>query len=149
MSYHLAQVNIARMKEPLDSQLLSTFVARLDEINSLADNAPGFVWRLQDYGNADATSIRVYEDDLILVNLSVWESPEHLRNFVYKTMHVEVMKQRRTWFERMDRLYYSLWWIETGHIPSPAEAKAKLELINQRGPISEAFDFSQLFPAPN
>lgn len=80
MQYHLAQVNIARMREPMDSPLLSTFVARLDEINALADG----------------TAIRAYKDDLILVNLSVWERPEHLRHFVYKTMHAEVMKQRRT-----------------------------------------------------
>ena len=125
MNYHLAQVNIARMLEPLDSPLLSTFVARLDEINGLADNAPGFVWRLQSE-NGDATSIRVYDDDLVLVNLSVWRSPEHLRSFVYKTIHAEVMKQRRTWFKRMDGLYYAMWWIEAGHLPTPAEAKEKL-----------------------
>lgn len=147
MSWSLAQVNIARMKEPLDSPLLSTFVARLDEINSLADNAPGFIWRLQGYGG-DATSIRVYEDELILVNLSVWQSPEHLRHYVYKTVHAEVMKQRRTWFERMDQLYYALWWIKTGHEPSPGEAKDRLDQLNQNGPTQDAFNFAQLFPSP-
>lgn len=33
--HHLAQVNIARMKAPLDSRVMEGFVARLDEINAL------------------------------------------------------------------------------------------------------------------
>lgn len=83
--FHLAQVNIARMRAPLDAPLLAGFVARLDDMNALADAAPGFVWRLQtDAG--DATALRPYDDERILFNLSVWETPEHLRHFVYHSI---------------------------------------------------------------
>src|SRR5215470_15816625 len=113
--FHLAQVNIARLRAPLDDPLLAGFVVRLDDVNALADAAPGFVWRLQtDSGNA--TALRPYDDDRILVNLSVWQSPEHLRAFVYRSAHAEVLRQRKSWFERFDEAYYALWWVTAGHI---------------------------------
>lgn len=48
--YRLAQLNIATLKAPLDSPLLADFVANLDRINRLAEQSPGFEWRLQDEG---------------------------------------------------------------------------------------------------
>ena len=105
--FHIAQVNIGRVHAPLDDPMLAGFVARLADINALADVTPGFVWRLQtDAG--DATAFRPYDDDRILVNLSVWEGPEQLRAFVYRSAHVEVMRQRKSWFERFDGMYYAL-----------------------------------------
>ena len=89
----LAQVNIARMKAPLESPVMAGFVARLDEINALADRSSGFVWRLQT-GEGNATYLRPYGDDRILFNLSVWESIEHLRDYVYRSAHVEVLRNR-------------------------------------------------------
>ncbi len=145
--FHLAQINIGRVRAPLDDPLLAGFVARLDDVNALADAAPGFVWRLQtDAG--DATALRPYDDDRILVNLSVWQSPEHLRAFVYRSAHTEVMRQRRSWFERFDGAYNALWWVPAGHIPSVDEAKGRLECLRTRGESPEAFSFAKLFPPP-
>src|SRR5205814_37224 len=96
---HIAQVNIARMKAPLEAPLMAGFVARLEEINALADRSPGFVWRLQT-DKGDATYLRPYDDDRILFNMSVWESIEHLKRYVYYTAHVEVFRQRGSWFEK-------------------------------------------------
>src|SRR5438128_8657791 len=107
---HLAQVNIARMKASLDDPVMSGFVARLDEINALADCSPGFVWRLQtEQGNA--TYLRPYDDDRILFNLSLWETVEDLRTYVYHTAHAEVLRQRRQWFDHFAGIYVALWWI--------------------------------------
>lgn len=143
----LAQVNIARMRAPLDDPLLAGFVARLVDINALADSMPGFVWRLQTDGG-DATAVRPYADDRILFNLSVWKTPEQLRDFVYRSMHVEVMRQRKAWFERFDGMYYALWWVPADHIPSIEEAKERLEYLRTHGETSHSFSFSRLFPAP-
>lgn len=108
--YHLAQVNIAQMLAPLDDPVMVGFVARLDEINALADKSPGFIWRLQsEVGEASATYLRPFDDDMIIVNLSVWESVEQLKQFVYKTAHAEVMRQRREWFEKFAGMYQALW----------------------------------------
>ena len=145
--YHLAQLNIARLLAPVDSPQLADFVARLAEINALADAAPGFVWRFQTE-DGDATALRPYDDDQIIINYSVWESPEALRNYVYQSGHAEVMKRRREWFSRMSQPYMVLWWVPEGHRPSMGEAKERLDLLRQQGPTANAFTFRQIFPAP-
>src|SRR6184192_3045271 len=143
--YHIAQVNIGRMKAPLDDAVMAGFVARLDEINALADGSPGFVWRLQnDAGNA--TYLRPYDDDRILVNFSIWETIEALRTYVYQTAHAEVLRQRRDWFEQFSGAYLALWWIPAGHRPSIDEAKKRLAHLEEHGPSQFAFNFKKTFP---
>jgi hypothetical protein len=147
MAHHLAQINIATLKEPIDSPLLADFVAKLDEVNKLADGAPGFVWRLQsEQGNA--TAIQAYDDPMTIVNLSVWESPKLLRDFVYGSGHLEVMRQRRKWFQKME-VYLALWWVPAGHIPTVVEAKARLAYLAQQGESAQAFTMRQIFPSPS
>ena len=145
-SWHLAQLNVARSLAPVDSPQLAGFVNNLDRINALADCAVGFVWRLQsDSGNA--TDFRPMGDDM-LVNMSVWEDLETLHHYVYKTAHVEIMRQRKEWFELMKEAYMVLWWVEAGTIPEVEEAVRRLELLREHGPTAEAFTFAHPFPAP-
>jgi hypothetical protein len=145
-TYQLAQLNIAQMRTPMDSPEMADFVANLDRVNALADNAPGFVWRLAgDDGNA--TAFRPFGEDT-LVNLSVWDSVDALSNFVYKTAHVEIMKRRKEWFDRMEQAYMVLWWVPAGHRPDEAEAKERLQTLRTLGPTDKAFTFKQPFPAP-
>ena len=146
--FHIAQVNIARMRAPLDSDIMAGFVARLEDINALSDASPGFVWRLQTEAG-DATALRPYDDERILFNLSVWETPAHLREFVYRSAHTEVMSRRKSWFERFDGMYYALWWVQAGHIPDIEEAKSRLEHLREHGETQAAFTFARLFPAPS
>jgi hypothetical protein len=146
-THHLAQINIARMRAPLESPIMADFVAQLEEINALADASPGFVWRLQGEGN-DATSLRPFDDDFIIVNMSVWESLDDLRLYVYKSAHTHVMRRRREWFEHFDGAYMALWWVEAGHIPTVGEAKQRLLQLETYGPTVEAFTFRQPFAPP-
>ena len=146
-AHHLAQVNIATLLAPLDGPELAGFVAQLEPINALADRSPGFIWRLQTE-DGDATAIRPYADDRVMVNLSVWASFEALRTFVYATRHLEVMRHRRQWFSRMADPYLALWWVPAGTIPTVAEAKERLELLAGRGPTAGAFTFRAPFPEP-
>jgi hypothetical protein len=146
-SYHLAQLNIGRALEPLDSPRLAGFVEALEPVNALADAAPGFVWRLQTE-DGDATAIRPYDDDMVLVNMSVWESLESLAEFVYRSDHRAVMVQRRKWFERMAEAFMVLWWVPAGHRPTVMEAKDRLERLRSHGPTPEAFTFRSPFPPP-
>jgi heme-degrading monooxygenase HmoA len=140
---HIAQVNIARMRGPLESAVMSGFVARLDEINALADGSPGFVWRLQT-PEGNATYLRPYDDDRILVNLSVWESVEALKDYVYRSAHAELLRQRREWFEQFAGAYAALWWVPAGHIPGIGEAKKRLEHLERHGPSQFAFTFKSV-----
>ena len=142
---HLAQINIGRMKGPLDGPVMAGFMARLDDLNALADRSDGFVWRLQgDAGNN--TDLRPYDDERIIVNLSVWETIDQLRAYVYGSEHAELLRQRRDWFEKFDGVMLALWWIPAGHIPSVDEAKERLASLEHHGPTQYAFTFRKTFP---
>ena len=145
--HHIAQINVARVRAPIDSPELAEFVAALEPVNALADGTPGFVWRLQTE-DGDATAIRPFDDDTILVNMSVWESVEALDAFVYRSDHRAYLRRRREWFERVEGPVVALWWVEAGDIPTVAEAKERLEVLDNRGPTPEAFTFRSRFPAP-
>ena len=145
--HHLAQINIGRFLADPDDPQLAGFFARLDDINAAAEAAPGFVWRLQTEAG-DATEIRPTVDPRLLVNMSVWETPEALFDFVYKSAHTPVMAQRRQWFERFDGHFQALWWVPAGHIPSIEEGLAKLWHLDRFGPTPHAFTFKARFPVP-
>jgi hypothetical protein len=142
--WHLAQLNVGRLRAPLESEALSGFVAQLAPINALADDSPGFVWRLQTEAG-DATSIRPTDDDLFLINLSVWSSLESLRAFVYASAHVQVLRQRRSWFEQLATSHMVLWWVPAGHVPTTDEALGRLEQLRRDGPTPAAFTFRAPF----
>jgi hypothetical protein len=144
--HHVAQVNIARALAPIDAPALRGFVEGLAPINALADRSAGFVWRLQTEAG-DATAIRPYEDERVMVNLSVWRSLPELWDFVYATEHLDVMRRRREWFERMET-YLALWWVPAGTLPGVEEAKDRLERLQRGGPGPEAFTFRTPWPPP-
>jgi len=144
-TYHIAQLNIGRIKAPLADPQMAGFMNRLDEINALADNTPGFVWRLQTT-EGNATYFRPFPDDEhILMNMSVWESVEALKNFVYRTVHAELLRQRQEWFEKFAGAYTALWWVPAGHIPGIDEAKKRLAYLDAHGPTQFAFTFKTVF----
>ena len=147
-AYHVAQCNIGRVRAPLDSPQLAGFVAALEPVNRMADEAPGFVWRLQTEAG-DATAIRAFEDDMLLLNMSVWESIEALAEFTYRTPHRDVMRRRREWFERLADAYLVLWWVPAGTLPTVVEARARLEALRRDGPTLAAFTFHSPFPPPD
>ncbi len=128
--WHLAQLNVGRMVAPTSAPEIAEFMAALEPINALADAAPGFVWRLQtDAGNA--TDIHAFDDPLLLLNMSVWQSIEALRAFTYSSAHTEVLRRRREWFDRLDVAHLVLWWVPVGHIPSVGEAIDRLERLRR------------------
>jgi hypothetical protein len=141
----LAQINIARMLAPLDSPTMHDFVNNLDRINQLADGHPGFIWRLK--GEEDnAMAIRAFENDFLVINMSVWASMEDLHSYVYKTVHAEMIRRKKEWFSKMDEMHMALWWVNDGHLPSPAEARERLEYLRANGPTAFAFTFAKPFP---
>ena len=141
--HHLAQLNIAKMKFAIDAPDLADFVARLEAVNTLADESPGFVWRLKT-DEGDATAIDHFGADY-LVNMSVWRDVDSLHRYVYRSAHNEVMAQRKLWFDRMLEAYSVLWWIPAGTVPTIAQADDRLQRLRQSGPTAEAFTFKQIF----
>ncbi len=146
-AYQLAQLNIGLARGAPGSPVMAEFMAALDRINALAEASPGYVWRLQtDDGNA--TAYRAFEDERALVNLTVWESLDALADFVYRSAHVDVMRRRAEWFERMPEAYLVLWWVPAGHRPTLAEAEERLLRLRAHGPAPDAFTVRHSFPPP-
>jgi hypothetical protein len=144
---HLAQINIGRLVAPIDDPRIHGFVSQLDPVNKLADESPGFVWRLQS-SSGNATDVAYNDDPLMIVNMSVWESIEALKAFVYQSRHIGVFRDRAKWFEKMELPHYCLWWVPEGHIPTVAEGRVRLECYQKNGSTAEAFWFQEPFPAP-
>jgi len=146
VTYQLAQMNVAHLKAPLDSPELAGFVSALDRINALAEQSPGFVWRLQD-ASGNATELRPLGDEA-LINMSVWQDVAAIRRYVYESEHIDFLRRRREWFIRTDAAQLVLWWLPAGHRPTVAEGIDRLKLLQTQGPTPAAFTFGALFPAP-
>lgn len=142
--FHLAQANVAQARAPITDPIMKGFVSQLDHVNALADEAPGFVWRLQTE-DGNATAIRAFGDPTIMINMSVWESIEQLHDFVYRPEHRGPMGDRRKWFLKMERPHTVLWWIPAGELPTVADAEARLDLLRDFGPTPDAFTFARRF----
>ncbi len=145
--FQLAQINVGRLRAPVDSPIVAEFMEALDPVNALAEASPGYVWRFQtDDGNA--TAVRPYDDESILVNMSVWESVDALADFVYRSHHTDYLRRRGEWFERMTETITALWWVPAGHIPTIEEGIGRLDHLRAHGPSAQAFTFRDRFPAP-
>lgn len=138
MAVHLAQYNTATLRRPLEHPESATYVALLDEVNALAEASPGFVWRHGIDSRDSSTS--VYDDPLILVNMSVWESPAHLRDYAYKGFHRDVFRRRHEWFDGSGAV---MWWVPAGTLPTLAEGVQRLEFLRRHGPTPFGFETGQ------
>jgi Domain of unknown function (DUF3291) len=147
VDWHLAQVNIGRLRAPVDDPLIADFREALDRINTLADTAPGFVWRLQtEAGNA--TDLQPTDDELVIINMSVWETVEALADYVYRSDHTAFLRRRREWFQRYGQAYLALWWIPAGQLPTIDDALQRLDQIEAEGSTAQAFTLARRFPPP-
>jgi hypothetical protein len=147
VDWHLAQINIGRLRAPIDDPLIAEFRDALAEINAVAERSPGFVWRLQT-AEGDATALHPTGEELVIPNMSLWESAEALADFVFRSDHTPFLRRRRAWFERYESAYVALWWVPAGHIPTLGEGMERLAIVDRDGPTEKAFTFARRFPAP-
>lgn len=149
VKHQIAEINIAKMKGvDINDPLMKEFVENLENVNQIAEKSKGFVWRLKDENN-NATSLNPYDDEQIIINVSVWESIEDLETFMYKTFHAEFLKRRKEWFMSYGTAHTAMWWIPAGYIPTLQEAVDKLDYLQKNGASSDSFDFRNKFPAPS
>jgi hypothetical protein len=145
--WHLAQINVGRLVAPKGDPQVTPFFDALDRVNALAENSPGFIWRLQSE-SGNATDIQPTSDPLFIVNMSLWSDAEALFDFVYRSAHTPEMAKRRNYFERFEGTYQALWWVRAGHIPSIDEGLSRLWRLDRYGPTRESFTFKARFPPP-
>jgi hypothetical protein len=146
--WHLAELNVALLRQPLDHPDTAEFVEALDAVNALADSSPGFVWRLVDESGQSSSYVRAADDPLFIINLSVWEAPDSLHDFVFRTAHTPFLRRRREWFQRMDDAFLVCWWVPVGHRPTVDEALDGLDRLRRDGVTGHAFTLRDRHPAP-
>ena len=147
MEYYLAQVNVAVAKFSYDDPRFAGFVDNLDRIYELAESTPGFVWRHVTVDD-DIEAKKIFGEPNLIFNMSLWESLDALREFVYRSDHASILRQRASWFVPMNRPVFALWWQPAGAIPSIVESKHRLDRLHQAGPTQDAFTFRNTFPTP-
>ena len=154
MSFHLAQVNVAESRASFDDPSLAGLTERIVEINRLAEQSRGFVWRFQS-APGDLEYLRCFdgyftpfEPERIFFNMSVWDTVEDLKNYVFRSGHVEVFRRKDQWMLSFTRPHLALWWVPAGHLPTVEESKEKLLRIERDGPTPNAFTFAKVFPKP-
>ncbi len=140
---HLAELNIARALYEMDDPRMAGFTDNVDLINGVAERSKGFVWRLKDKSGS-ATNIPWSDDPQMLVNMSVWESPEDLEHYVWNTVHKKIYDKKEDWFPQMEMAHFVMWWVPEGHQPTLEEARQKLEHLNEFGSTEEAFGWDKL-----
>ena len=146
--FELAQINVARMKgENYNDPIMKDFVDNIDRINTIAEKSPGFVWRLKDDNN-NSLDANPYGNQQILINVSVWKNVQTLQDFVYNSMHLEIMRRKRAWFNHFSGFYYALWWIPNGKYPSAEDAAEQLKILQEKGPSEKIFTFKEHYPSP-
>ena len=145
---HLAQLNVGRALDAMESARMAGFMANLDRVNALAERSPGFVWRLTGDGTNNATDVKLTDDPLFIVNLSVWETPAALEHFVWNTVHKRFYDQKAKWFAAAKSQYFVMWWVPTGHRPSPHEALEKLAQLQRHGPTADIFGWESVVDMP-
>lgn len=148
IQYQIAEINIARMKGvDINDSIMKEFVENLNNVNDIAEKSEGFVWRLKDENN-NATGLNPYNDEQVIINVSVWESIEALENFMYKTFHSEFLKRRKEWFQAYGKAHTAVWWIPFKQFPTLQEAVDKLDYLQKNGPSEYVFDLKNKYPSP-
>ena len=146
--YQLAQINVARMiGVNIEDPVMKEFSDHFDAVNQLAEESEGFIWRLKDEED-NATSFNPFNDEQVIINLSVWKNKESLEYFTYKTFHVDFIRRRKEWFQKYGKAYYVLWWIKDNEYPTVEEALERLEYLQKNGPSEFAFNFQKVFQHP-
>lgn len=150
MTYHLVELNIARITQPLDSEESAEFVAALGPINELAEATPGFVWRLTDEDGQSSSYVPLegVDDDQVIVNYSIWEDMESLRHFMFKSGHAIYMRRRREWFDAHTETDTVCWWAPAGTIPPLGEAYERLLHLREHGPSERGWELNRPMDPP-
>jgi hypothetical protein len=144
--FHLAQANIARFKAPLHHPSMKEFVNFLEPVNKFAEESKGFVWRLTDDYNRSASYIESpFQDEMMAINVSVWENMEYFKTFVYSSVHSYFLKNKKKWFDLSKPSQFVMWWIPVGEIPTLDIVKGKLEHHVAHGDSPEVFSMRSLF----
>ena len=145
--HHLAELNFGVLKHDWEDPRIAEFTNNLDRVNTLAENSPGFVWRLTDddmeAGQLDAAGV-FGGNPLVASTLSVWEDAASLEHFVWNTIHRQFYEKRSQWFAGEGQSNFVMWWVPMGHRPTLQEGMERFSHWQKHGDSDHAFGWSYL-----
>ena len=144
--FHIAELNVARLRYGLEDPRISDFVNNLNRVNAAAERSDGFVWRLKDEAGSSVSMTRE-ADPMVIPNLSVWTDVGALERFVFKTVHKRFYDRRAEWFSLMDKMHFMMWPVAVGHEPDLEEAWQRLDHLDANGPSDHAFGWEHVADA--
>lgn len=140
----MAEVNVARLRAPIDDPSMSGLVRALDDVNWLADKSPGFVWRHRpDLGPLTMGDLPGMGE--VVVTLSTWLDFASLQAYVYRTAHGLFMQRRHRWFVPIGGFTTALWWVPADAQPAVDDGLARLTRLRSSGPSPDAFSLRRQF----
>ena len=125
-------MNWGRMLYPLDDPRMKEFADRLDAVYRLAEEAPGFIWRI-DEAQLTADLSKLGCDSLTSATVSTWRTMDDLKRYTYETEHGEFLKRTSEWFEAVEGPQLVIWPVEPSERPSFIEAQGRLEHLKIHG----------------
>ena len=143
--YHLAQANYGQWKQDVNKELVQEFYDRAGAIMQSAVECGGWVWSNDGGFYQDPRTVAAFDNQLIIFNMTVWETFEDLKRFVFNQVHSAVMQDRDKWFDKMPTQVSVMWWVKVGERPTIAQARENHDLIHQIGPTAQAFNFANYF----
>ena len=142
--WQLAEVNVARLREPLESPSMAGLIKALGDVNWLADKSPGFAWRHKP-DEGPLTLGPLSGAGVVVITLSVWDTYEALHAYVYRSAHGLFMQRRARWFVPIPGYTTALWWLHEGERPSVEDGVARLEHLRANGSTPRAFSLRHQF----
>ena len=142
--HHLAQVNVARLRAPVDDPSMREFAAGVAPIHRLAATSTGFVWQLRT-DDGHGVCVQPSEGGPVFVNLTVWRDYDCLHAFTYRSAHADFLKRRSRWFTATPQPSTALWWVPVGTTPAVDDALRRLRLLRTYGPTPRAFSLRRRF----
>jgi hypothetical protein len=146
----LAEINIAEAKYDLDDPAMDGFTSRIEEINALAEEAPGFAWRLVFDDALNAEVVEMTGNPRIVLNMSMWTSFDTLSDYIFKSDHLQLMRDRHQWFKTSREATLCFWWMPAAAPPpTMRDGWERLMLLRDKGPTPAAFPMKRRYPPPS
>ena len=134
----IAQMNWGKLKYLLEDEKMIEFSNSLNKVYSLAEDHPGFIWRISDR-EAEFQLSEIGFDKFISSTISVWKNIEALKDYTYNSLHGMYLKRSSEWFEKIEEPRLVIWNVEYNYKPTFKESFDRLEYLKINGPSDFAY----------
>jgi len=138
----IAQMNWGRLKYPLEDKRMIEFDQSLNEVYSLAENHPGFIWRIPD-NQVELQLTNLGFDKFISSTVSIWNSVDSLKDYTYNSLHGIYLKRSSEWFKEVEGPQLVIWNVKNDDRPTFKESFERLAHLKINGPTDFAYGWEK------